>query len=78
MVRRMRQVVRHYDYLVCWSPTYIGPLAYRHTTMSFGQSAKCPCCQQYSLTYDFARDAYLCHVYGGIITAKQLSQVTQS
>lgn len=28
---------------------------------------KCPCCQQYSLTYDWLRNGWICHVYNGFI-----------
>lgn len=28
---------------------------------------KCPDCGQYSLTYDFERNGWVCHVYNGFI-----------
>ena len=33
---------------------------------------KCPDCQQYSLTYDFLRNGWVCHVYNGFIPDERM------
>lgn len=33
---------------------------------------KCPDCGQYSLTYDFERNGFVCHVYNGFIPAEHI------
>jgi hypothetical protein len=34
---------------------------------------KCPHCQQYSLTYDFLRNGWWCHVYNGFVPDEHMS-----
>lgn len=33
---------------------------------------KCPHCQQYSLTYDYERHGFICHVYNGFIPCEHI------
>lgn len=36
---------------------------------------KCPHCQQYSLTYDWLRNGYVCHIYNGFIPDEHMKGV---
>jgi hypothetical protein len=35
---------------------------------------KCPCCQHYSLTYNYVPHTWTCHVYNGTIPDEDMSQ----
>lgn len=35
---------------------------------------RCPSCGEYSLTYDWPRNGYFCHVYAGFIPSERKHQ----